>query len=269
MIGLVVLGAFPGSAAAARLVEPLSVRQSAQVSGGGTAELNLTCPETAVALSGATSVEPGTDSIPSQDPRRWRFRVSSQPGEPARRVRAVLRCVRLTLPSGIRGVRLIVGTVRRPDVFVVAGATRRVALTCERGMVPTGWGLERGTAGRSIAVSAAAPTRRGFVFKLTNTGEVGASATPRIRCLGRTQRASSGERHSFSTRLARFRDAGRSASHTCRDAEYSLATGVSLNTGVLLGSATPTGARGGRWTFSSGGQAKTSLVCLSRGTSFR
>ena len=265
-IGLVVLGLFPGSAAAAT-VDPLSVKQSARVSGGGTAELVLTCPDTAVALNASASVELGNDSIPGRDARRWRFLVRGQ-GD-AQRVKAVLRCVRLTLPSGISGVRLVVGTVRRPDVFVVAGATRRVALQCERGMIPTGWGLERGGSGQDIAVKAAAPTKRGFLFKLTNTGNAGASATPRIRCLGRTQNASSGERHSFSTRVAKFQDGGRTARHSCADDEYSVAPGVSLDGGSLLDSAVPAGPRGGTWRFSKAGAAKTSLICLSRETRFR
>ena len=272
MIGLVVLGAVPASAAAALpVVDPVSVRGSTNLPSGGSRTLILTCPEPAVALHAGASSELGSDSVPDSDPRRWSFRFTSDAGDPARRVRAVLRCVRLQLPPGLRGVRLTVGTVRRPDVFVVAGAARRVALTCQRGMIPTGWGLERGGAGQAIAVAAATPRRRGFVFRLENTGSAGASATPRIRCLKRSQRARSGERHAFETRIARFDDSGAGARHACRRSEYSLSTGVSLDPSddILLTGAMPAGARGGRWSFNRGGQASTNLVCLDRTSRFR
>jgi hypothetical protein len=272
VIGLVVLGAVPASAAAALpVVDPVSVRGSTNLPSGGERTLVLTCPEPAVALHAGASVEPGSDSVPGSNARRWSFRFVSDAGDPARRVRAVLRCVRLQLPAGVSGVRLTVGTVRGPDEFVVAGASRRIALTCQRGMIPTGWGIERGASGQALAVAAANPTRRGFVFRLENTGRVGASATARIRCLKRSQRAQSGERHAFTTRVARFDDSGPGARHACRGSEYSLSTGVSLDPAdhILLTRAMPAGARGGRWSFNGSGEASTSLVCLDRTSRFR
>jgi hypothetical protein len=271
VIGLLVLATVPGSAAAAPAVDPGSVSRSVIVPAGATRTLTLSCPGSAVALHGAASSELGTDSIPSSNPQRWTFRLASGPAGPRRRVGAVVRCVRLRVPAGIGDVQLVVGTVRLPHVFVVAGATRRVALTCAPGMVPTGWGLEQGSAGRPIAIAAASPTRRGFVFKLENTGNVGASATPRIRCLDRTQRAEGGETHSFATRVASFEVTGSATRQLCRRGEYSVSAGASLDPAgdVVLTRATPTGERGGIWRFSSGAAATTSLVCLARRTGFR
>jgi hypothetical protein len=271
VIGLFVLAAVPGSAAAAPAVDPASVSRSVVVPSGATRTLTLSCPGTAVALHGAASSELGTDSIPGSNPQRWTFRFTSEAGDPRRRVRALVRCVALRVPAGIGDVRLVVGTARRNDVFVVAGATRRVALTCAPGMVPTGWGLERGSAGRAMAVAAASPTRRGFVFQLENTGDVGASATPRIRCLDRTQRAEGGATHTFATRVASFDVTGSASRRLCRRGEYSVSAGVSLDPAddVILRRATPTGERGGVWRFSGGAAATTSLVCLARRTGFR
>jgi hypothetical protein len=270
-IGLLVLVAVPASAAAAPAVDPSSISRSVIVPSGATRTLTLTCPGTAVALHGAASSELGSDSIPSADPQRWTFRFTSNAGDPRRRAGAIVRCVGLRVPAGLDGVRLVVGTLRRPDVFVVAGATRRVVLTCDPGMIPTGWGIARGGAGRAIAVAAAAPTRRGFVFQLENTGDVGASATPRIRCLERTQRAEGGRTHSFASRVASFEDTASAARHLCRRGEYSVSAGVSLDLAddVVLTRATPTGERGGIWRFSGGAEATTSLVCLARRTGFR
>jgi hypothetical protein len=267
-IGLSMLAAVPGAAAAAPVVDPGSVSGSVTVPQGATRTPTLTCPGAAVALHGAASSEPGTDSIPSSNPQRWTFRFDSGP---RRRVSALLRCVQLRVPAGVGDVRLVVGTLRRPAVFVVAGATRRVTLTCEPGMVPTGWGLQRGGAGDEIALAAVAPARRGFVFELENRGDVGASATPRIRCLERTQRASGGERHSFGTRLASFEDDGSVAQHACRRGEYSVSAGFSLDPAgdAIVNRATPRGERGGLWRLSEAAPATTSLVCLSRRTRFR
>jgi hypothetical protein len=268
-IALLLLGAFPASAAA--LVDPVSVSRSVTVPSGATRSLSLACPGTAVALHAAASYELGSDSVPGSHARRWTFRFTSDANDARRVVRAELRCARLRLPVGIEDVRLVVGTVRGPDVAVAARSTTRIALTCKRGHVPTGWGLERGDAGGAIAVAAAAPTRRGFVFKLENTGDAGATATPRIRCLERTQRAAGGETHSFETRIASFRDRGGTARHACRRGEYSVAAGVSLDPAadVLLTGATPTGERGAHWSFSETAPVTTTLVCLARGTRFR
>ena len=269
-IAILVLAALPGAAAAAPVVDPVSVSRFVTVDAGETRALTLACPGSAVALHGAASSERGSDSIPSSDPQRWTFRFANGSSGP-RRAGGVVRCVRLRVSADVSGVALAVGTVRRPNVFVVAGASRAVRLTCQRGMIPTGWGVERGDAGRTIAVAVASPTRRGFRFVLENTGNVGASATPRIRCLERTEEASGGRTHSFSTRVATFEDDGTVARHSCRRREYSVSAGVSLDPAgdALLERATPRRRRGGLWLFSGEGSAATSLVCLARGTRFR
>jgi hypothetical protein len=269
-IGLLVLAAVPGSAAAAPVVDPVSVSRFVTVAPGETRTVALTCPGTGVALHGAPSSQRGSDSIPSRDPQRWTFRFAGDSDGP-RRAGGVLRCVRLRVPADVGDVALVVGTVRRPDVFVVAGATRELTLTCERGMVPTGWGIERGDAGRTIDVAAASPTRRGFVFMLENSGNVGASATPRIRCLERKEQATGGKTHSFATRVATFEDDGDVARHSCRRREYSVSAGVSLDAAgnLVLDRATPRRERGGLWRFTGDGSATTSLICLARGTRFR
>jgi hypothetical protein len=264
------LAAVPGSAAAAPVVEPVSVSRFTGLEGGERLTVSLTCPGTAVALHGAATSERGTDSIPGSNPQRWTFRFANDSDGP-RRVGGVLRCVRLRVPADVGDVALVVGTVRRPDVFVVAGATREVTLTCERGMIPTGWGIERGDAGRTIAVAAASPTRRGFSFLLENTGNVGASATPRIRCLERQEQATGGKAHAFRTRVARFEDDANMVRHSCRRGEYSVSAGVSLDPAadVVLDRATPRRERGGAWRFVGDGSATTSLICLARNTRFR
>jgi hypothetical protein len=269
-IAISVLAALPGAAAAAPVVDPVSVSRFVTLDAGETRSLTITCPGTAAALHGAASSERGTDSIPRANPQRWTFRFANGSGGP-RRAGGVVRCVRFRVPAGVGDVELVVGTVRLPDVFVVAGASREVTLTCQRGMVPTGWGIERGDAGRTIAVAAASPTRRGFAFVLENTGRVGASATPRIRCLERKEEASGGKTHSFSTRVATFEDDGTVARHSCRRREYSVSAGVSLDPAedAVLERATPRRRRGGLWLFSADGSATTSLVCLARDTRFR
>jgi len=267
-IGLLMLGALPGTALAAPVVEPLSVSRSVLVPAGQARSATLSCPDTAVALHGAASSEPGGDSIPGSHPQRWMFRFAPQGAD--RRVRAVLRCVRLRLPDEVGVVSLVVGTVRRPDLAVAAGATRRVAIRCRRGQVPTGWGLERGDAGGSIAVAGVRRTRRGFVFELSNTGPTAATATPRIRCLGRSQDGGSGLVHTFRLRSASFDDSGRAARHSCRRGEYSVSAGISLDPGsnAFLTAAIPSGPRGARWRLSAAAPATTQLVCLSRRTRF-
>lgn len=263
-IALLVLGALPGTALAAPVVEPVSVSRTVVVPAGATRSVILSCPGAAVALNGAASSQ--SDSIPGADPQRWTFRFAAE--GTGRRVRTVLRCVRLRLPDEVGAVRLVVGTVRRPDLAVDAGATRRVTLRCQRGQVPTGWGLERGDTGTAIAVAGVRRTPRGFVFDLANTGAARATATPRIRCLGRTQDGRSGLTHSFRLRSGSFEDGGRSARHSCRRGEYSVSAGAVLEAGVLE-AAFPRGPRGARWRFSGAGGATTQLVCLARGTRFR
>jgi hypothetical protein len=267
-IGLVMLGVLPASALAAPVVEPTSVSRTVAIPAGAARSVILSCPGTAVALHAAASSERGSDSIPGSNPKRWTFRFA--PDDTDRRVRTVLRCVQLRVPADAGGVRLVVGTTFRPDVAVAAGAGRSVTLSCRRGQAPTGWGLERGEAGGSIALAGVALTPRGFRFRLENTGAAEATATPRIRCLERTQRADAGLTHSFKLRTARFQDSGRTARHSCRQGEYSVSAGVRITggDGAFLTGAMPTRARGARWRLSEAATATTELVCLARGTRF-
>jgi hypothetical protein len=270
-IGLLALAAVPAPAAAAPLVDPVSVSRSVTVPSGATRSLTLTCPGTAVALHGAASWELGTDSIPGSHPQRWTFRFASEAGDPSRRASAVVRCVRLRLPAAIDGVRLVVGTGSRPHVEVGARSTTQVVLRCDRGQVAVGWGVERGDAGREIGVTAIARTPRSFGFELENRGSATATATPRIRCLERTQRSSSGLTHSFKLRTTSFEDSGRTARHACRRGEYSVSAAAVLDPddGAFLEAAMPRGPRGALWRFSRPTGATSELVCLARGTTFR
>jgi hypothetical protein len=270
-IGLLALAAVPASASAAPLVHPVSVSRSVTVPSGDTRSLTLTCPGTAVALHGAPSPELGADSIPGSHPQRWTFRFAAEAGGPSRRASAVLRCVRLRLPAGIEDVRLVVGTVSRPGVEVGAGSAAQVLLRCDRGQVAVGWGVERVRAGREIGVTAIARTRRSFGFELDNRGSTPATASPRIRCLQRTQRSSSGLTHSFRLRTTSFEDSGRTARHACRRGEYSVSAAAVLDPddGAFLEAAIPRGPRGALWRFSQATGATSELVCLARGTTFR
>jgi len=254
--------------ASAQVVEPVSVSQSVSVPAGGTRSLTVSCPGSAVAVGGAPTSFTSASSIPTADPREWTFRFSA--GATARTASAVLRCVQLDLPGGVRGVNIGVGTRWLP-LTVAPTSTERAELTCKRGQFPTGWALERAdSTADALAVAAAIPTRRGFDFRIENTGALEAAGTLRIRCLGRIQHARNGDTHSFSTRVATF--AG-GTSHACRRSEYSVTAGASIDPvgDAVLTGAYPTGSRGGRWSFSGASDAPpaTSLVCLSRTTRFR
>jgi hypothetical protein len=270
VIGIALLGAIPSTAAAAPVVDPISVSRSATVPAGATRSLTLTCPGSAVALhAAATSRLAPIASVPGTNPRRWTFRFAS---EAPRRASAVLRCVRLRLPVDVERVRLNVGTVRLPDLTVRAGSTIRRAMSCQPGQLPTGWGLAGEAPG--VAVAAAIPRRRGWVLRVENTGATEATATMQIRCLQRRQRASSGQEHRFATRLTSFTDRlrGGRLSHSCRPSEFSVATGASVDAAddVLLTRTFPSGGRAGSWVFRApgGSQVRTSLVCLARDTGF-
>ena len=167
--------------------------------------------------------------MPGADARSWSFRFAG--GAADRTASATLRCVRLSLPRRVRGVGLAVGTVIEPVFGLGSGATQEVAITCPRGQVPTGWGLERTDDANGLAIAIASPTARGWTFTVENTGAAGAAGSLHARCLERKQRASTGQRHAFSTRVASFSEAlsgNATMSHACRASEYSVATGVSL-----------------------------------------
>jgi len=253
------------AAAHAGVVEPISVSKSVSVPAGGSRSLTLRCPARAVALNGAAPA--ATSSIPGPNGRGWTFRFASAAA--AETADASLRCVRMRLPDRISGVGLVVETRIEPVAELAPGASARLDLTCSSGELPTGWGLEREGAGNGIAVTAATPRRRGWSFGFVNAGAAPATATATIRCLERRQRARSGQRHAFATRVASFEaKATATARRSCRTGEFSLATGVSLPSGVHLLETGLAGPRGGEWAFSAATTAETSLLCLSRTTRF-
>lgn len=275
MVSLALAAAALPAVAHARVIEPVSVWKSIDVPAGETRSLTLRCPAHSTALNASTRAPlASTDSIPSNDARHWTFRftASSSP----RTAGAVLRCVRLRLPHRVKRVTLVVGTQIEPVFEIPAGNTQQIAIKCNKGQVPTGWGLERRTPDNGLVIAGAVPRRRGWLFTLENTGPVGAAGTLYARCLERKQRATSGQRHTFSTRVASFThqiDGGGTTSGSCNSREYSLATGVSLpvDDDISLTSTAVVGARGARWSFAqpSGSTAvKTSLICLARTTGF-
>jgi hypothetical protein len=264
------------AAAAEDVVEPLSVTGSVAVPAGGTKTLKLTCPTDSVAVGGAPTSEGAYDFLPTTGARAWIFRFAAAEGH-GRTGGAILRCVRLRLPKDVDGVGLVVGTHWSQRLDIPAVTTSRFGLDCNRGQIPTGWGIERGAGGdaRRLAIAAAIPTKRGYVFKLKNTGRADASALVHVRCLQKTQRATSHQRHSFRARVAGFRDTPEAVeTHSCRPGEFSVSTGVSIDPAadLVLTGAYPTGERGGRWSFrgrTSGPPVTTKLVCLSTKTRFR
>jgi hypothetical protein len=270
MLGIVATAALP-AAAQGRVVEPVSVTGNVDVPAGQTRSLTLRCPARAVALN-AASLD-ATSSVPGINARRWTFHFSA--GASSETSRAVLRCVRLRLPRRVSGVGLAVGTVIEPVFQLPPGNTQDLTIKCPSGQVPTGWGLERTGAANGLAPTAARPTKRGWFFAVVNSGAAPAAGNLHIRCLERRQRASTGQRHAFSTRVASFTErlqGGGSASRSCRASEYSVAAGLSGSGGVRLTGSSLVGARGAEWAFAAppgAATAQTSLVCLARTTGFR
>jgi hypothetical protein len=263
-VGALATAAFAATAQA-RVVEPVWVNKHVDVAQGQTKSVTLKCPAHAVALNGAAPH--AASSTPAIDARRWTFRFS-------RSGNAVLRCVRLRLPHSVQRITLVVGTVFEPVFELPPGFTQTIAVRCLSGQVPTGWGLERRSDDNGLAIVGAVPTKHGWLFSVKNTAPIGAAGSLAIRCLERKQRAPGGERHAFSTRVASFTErveGGDTASRACAANEYSVATGVSPVSDLLLTGTTLTGARDAEWSFSSASGAmsvQTSLICLARTTGF-
>jgi hypothetical protein len=274
-------------------VEPHSITRTATVTAGESRSLTLSCPRGAVALNASvTSLGAGVavrDSLPGNDARRWTLRLVALEGARRRRVTAELRCVSLKLSNGVTAVQLRTFTERRPELRVPGLSTRRFELRCGRGHIPTGYGLDRGRQGTAeglpsgeVRIAGAVPTRRGWVFRLENTGGARATAGLSIRCLKRTavgRRPGGDLRHRFSIGLRRFRHAvasggEREVSNSCGDSAFSVATGVALDADddIMLSGSSPDGPGGGSWTFKQGSGSErvtTYLICLSRETRFQ
>jgi hypothetical protein len=273
-LSILVAAALP-AAAEAKVVEPVWVTGRTAVPAGQTASLTLKCPARAVALNAtATSALAASSSTPAANARRWTFRFTA--GASPRAGSALLRCVRLRLPHNVSGISLRVGTVFEPVFEVPPGFTQQIDVRCPTGQVPTGWGLERRSPENGLAIAGAVPTPKGWSFAVKNTGSTGAAGSVNARCLVKKQRASTGQHHTFSTRVASFSEQIENrgtTSRSCRANEYSVATGVSLPAAddIALTETTLVGERGAEWSFSqfSGATAiTTSLVCLARTTGF-
>jgi hypothetical protein len=280
----IALLALPASALAADVVVPSSVTGSTTVPAGGASTLTLRCPATAVALNAAvTRRGAGVSvrrSIPGADSGDWRFRLAAAADTRRREVRAVLRCVRLAVPPGVSGARLVVGTRRAPAFTIPAGSFISAQVGCNAGFTATGYGLDRG-ARPDVTVAAAIPTANGWNFSLENTGSTPARARVTARCLKRVVSARrEGAPTSLNFRIARREfsnrvgpGARRSFSHSCRRSEFSTATGSRVDPadGIELSGSHPARSRGGRWVFAhadAGDRVSSSLICLNRRTGF-
>jgi hypothetical protein len=259
------------------------VQRTVTVRAAGVTSVALDCPQFSVALSGsAVALGPGAavrDNEPvTNSSTRWNFRFVRD-GAGSRKARAILRCVRLQLPTGSGEARLNVMTANTGYEPIAGRSTRRLALGCDQGFIPTGWGFDRngqGAGSRRLNVVGAQPTASGWAFRVENLGPGTARARLHIRCVQRTQTATSGMRHSFDLRRASFdeRGRGKAVNHSCRAGEFSVSTGYSLDPGtdILLRSTQPSATRGGLWRFdlspARNGPVKTYLLCLDRGTRF-
>lgn len=264
------LGAALPAAAQANLIQAISVTGSVKVPAGQTRTLFLKCPARAVALNAAaTSTLASTNSVPRFTARGWELTFTA--GKGSRTGSGVLRCVRFDLPSTIEGVTLAVETKIEAVNELAPGDTQSLTMRCSHGFVPTGWGLERADAGPTIA--AAVPAKHAWRVVVENKGSAPAAGTLYTRCLEQKQFAETGQRHSFSMRVASANVRGGSATRSCRGGEFSVSTGLSLPTegDIFLAGTSPFGRRSGEWHFakaSGAGPVKTSLVCLSTTTSF-
>jgi hypothetical protein len=272
------LAAFPAAAEASDVIQPSTVSRGATIAGGATRTLELSCRAPAIALNASASGLPAGAELRRSAPRAgvlgWSLELAAAESAARQRLGASIRCLRLELPTGVRDVSLGAATRRTPSVPVPAGATRRTSVRCERGYIPTGYGLDRG--GAQVRLAEALASARGWRFRLANPGSAEAQASVVIRCTrAKVEGLQRGAPVSLrlETRRAGFTDTvqgGRSLRHSCRAGEFSMATGVSLPTGLELESAQPTGARGGLWRFrGSGGRVETQLLCLARDSTFR
>jgi len=280
----IALLAVPASALAADVVVPSSVSGSTTVPAGGASTLTLRCPAAAVALNAAVTRRGAgvtvRRSIPGAAPDDWRFRLTAAAGARSRSVRAVLRCVRLAVPVGLSGARLVVSTRRSPLFEVPAGSFIAAQTGCPAGFVATGYGLDRG-ARRDVTIAAAIPTANGWNFSIEDTSASRTRARLTARCLKRVVSAHRRGATTSMTFRVRRRElanrvgpgAGGRFSHSCRRSEFSAATGSVVDPAddIELSGSHPAGASGGRWTFSrvhAGDRVRSSLVCLSRLTRF-
>ena len=280
---LVVLAA-PAAARAADTVRPSSDSRTISVPPGERAGLALRCPGSSVAL-GAAVTRRGRGvtvhrSVPGTDAGSWRFQASNTAAG-ARRLSAVIRCVRLELPSGVSGVRLMVSTRRTAAFAIPAGGSTNLDVRCARGWIPTGYGLQAGADAADVRVAQSFPDPREWGFTLENTGGDAARARVAVRCL---RRIVTGSRGGSETTLRfvvshplftnRVGPGSRSFSHACASRQFATATGVVLDEAddIVLRDSHPAGTRSGVWSFrqASGTEVvESKLVCLGLSPRFR
>ncbi len=282
-VAIVTLAVLPAVASARATVAPSTVGASISVPGGGSRALTLACPKSAVALHAAPVRLPSgvrvSESGPGSEARLWKMSFASV-ARARRRVSATLRCVRLDLPRGVSDVTLRVSSDSRTRVRVPAGSGVDIDIRCPAGYIPTGQGVGMST--RAVRLAAAVPNRRGWVFRVENTGGSPARASARIRCL---QRIAVGERNGARTTLAfgiervsydapLASGTNRSITGSCARDSFSLGTGTSLDGEgeITLLRSYPFDRREGSWSFVNRGapqQVTNYLLCLSRTSRFR
>jgi hypothetical protein len=280
----IVLLASPAGAHAADVLRPSSVAVESVASGRGASTVSVSCPAPAVALNAAVTRKPAgvtvRRSTPGTGPGDWRFRLFGATPAGAQGTRVVLRCIRLAVPPGLSGARLVVRTRRSPGIAVPAGGSSTVQLRCGPAWLATGYGLDVGRS-RDVRLASAVPVAHGWDFVLENTGSGPVTAGVSARCLkqivtadrdgGSAQLRFRVTRPAFSNTLG---SGATTFSHTCGRSRFSLATGsiVDALDRIELAASGPLGSSAGRWTFrraSEGDAVRTFLVCLSRRSGFR
>ncbi len=276
-----ILAVLPAAASATPV--PSTVSKRISVSAGGVTTSTLRCPGQGIALSGYVSALSGgafaRDSLPG-DLHHWSFRFTASGGSGHARV--ALRCLRLKLPNGLKNVRTKVFTTKAV-LHPGGGSSAVVRSSCDKGFVPTGYGIDRSDAGGSapqLLVTSAVPDSRSWGFRVKNTSATAQPVTVHLRCLGARATGKRGG-HSLTEhfKLRRVKSSAKvgngSLTLKCAGGTYALAAGHALPAGddIFATSSAPSGARGARFSFRnpSGGKerVRTYLSCLSLRTSFR
>ena len=280
---LLALLAVPADALGANTIRTSSVTRSLVVPSGSPSTIRLHCPPTAVALNGAITRRGAGVAVlgskPGRDHGSWSFRAAAS-GAGSRSISAVLRCVRLEVPTGLSGVRLHVRTRISPEIAIAPGDTATERLGCGRAWTATGYALSGG--GDAVRLARAVPGAHGWRFTLENTGSSTVRAVVSARCLrtnvtATRSRGGTAElrfgvvRRSFSAVFPPGR--GQIDATACTGGRFSLAAGGSLDPAspIELVIASPVGQSAGRWRVVGGSgrdEFTVYTVCLARGSAF-
>jgi hypothetical protein len=248
------------------------------LSPGATKRVFVECPQQRghkqdVALSG-TSAPPSAVDLRSSVPgsRRWAFRFHND-GTATHRAKAIVRCLRVPFPTGIRRIAYRFSR-RARDVNLSPGEVRSVPVVCPNGFAPSGYGFRR-VSGRLRfygVVQSATDVR----FGLQEVGGANASVRLFIRCVARRglARTRGGTRLAFRIRITRrsFTDAIPTirglVRHRCFRGDSSLSPGfrhTPVGPLALLGQRVA-GHRSARWLFFNTAPVplpvRTYLLCL-------